>query len=302
MPDDPTNPAPGAPAPEVDQPEIETDAEQSETAEGDLQAGEGDDGEDIEFDGQAYRVPKPLKEAFLRQSDYTKKTQEVAAEKQAVQTERQRIEADRQRFQHDTEAHGANLRDMARLIGMGEQIESYRKLNWAAIEQADATNGTNHAQRLFREQSQLERDAQGLAGALHAREQERQSHAQRESATRKEQANAVFARDIPGWNTGTKQQMWDYAISKGVTADRLGDTTDPVLMSILYDASRWRQYETKQRAAVNGAKPQRPAAAPVPQVAARRTPATGPSDKDSMDDWVRKERKRMAQVEAARRA
>lgn len=303
--DDTTNPAPEAPAPEVETEaqQIDTEAEPTEGADGEdaLQAADGDDAEDIEFEGQAYRVPKPLKDGFLRQQDYTKKTQELASERTVVQTERQRIEADRQRFQQDTEAHGANLRDMARLMNMGEQIEAYRKLDWPAIEQQDAANGTNHAQRLFREQSQLERDAQGLAGQLHAKEQERQSTAQRESATRKEQAQATFARDIPGWSTGLKDQVRAFAISEGVTAGRFDDTTDPVIMKLAAKAYRWDQYEKKQRGAVKAATPQRPAAAPVPQVAARRTPSTGPSDKDSDQEWVRKERARMKAAEDARK-
>lgn len=43
-----------------------------------------DDTEEVEHEGKTYRVPKELKESFLRQSDYTRKTQELAQERQVV--------------------------------------------------------------------------------------------------------------------------------------------------------------------------------------------------------------------------
>lgn len=283
--------------------DLDPDAAADAGAEGDLQATDGDDAEDVEFDGQQYRVPRPLKDALMRNADYTRKTQEVAAERERVTSEKKEIEQARERFQRDTEAHGANLRDMARLVAIGDQVAAYQQLNWAEIEQQDAVNGTQHAQRLFREQNQLEREAQTLAGQLHQREQQRQSEAQREIAQRKDQAQAVFAREIPGWNTGTRAALEKYAVDQGVSAEQFRETTNPVLMKILHKASLWDNLQTKQRATVKGATAiPRPAAAPVPRVAARRTPATGPQDTDSMDDWVKKERKRMEAVERARNA
>jgi len=56
-----------------------TDDEEGSDADADL--------EEIEHDGKKHRVPKELKDAFLRQSDYTRKTQEVAeARRQVEQT------------------------------------------------------------------------------------------------------------------------------------------------------------------------------------------------------------------------
>lgn len=53
--------------------------------------------EEIEHEGKKHRVPKELKDAFLRQSDYTRKTQEVAeARKQVEQTWRQAQETAQQ--------------------------------------------------------------------------------------------------------------------------------------------------------------------------------------------------------------
>ena len=42
------------------------------------------DSEEVEHEGKTYRVPKALKDSFLRHSDYTRKTQELAQERQVV--------------------------------------------------------------------------------------------------------------------------------------------------------------------------------------------------------------------------
>lgn len=52
--------------------------------------------EAVEYEGKEYRVPKELKEALLRQADYTRKTMEVAEERKAVQQERQTIDGVKQ--------------------------------------------------------------------------------------------------------------------------------------------------------------------------------------------------------------
>lgn len=40
---------------------------------------DGDDTEEVEHDGQVYRIPRALKGAFLMHGDYTRKTQELRA-------------------------------------------------------------------------------------------------------------------------------------------------------------------------------------------------------------------------------
>lgn len=56
---------------EVDLPEqTETDEVQAETVTEDQpEADDADDSEEIEYEGEKYKVPKSLKDAFLRQSD-----------------------------------------------------------------------------------------------------------------------------------------------------------------------------------------------------------------------------------------
>ena len=55
--------------------EIEADAEAED---GDAEADDRSGWSEIEVDGQVWLAPPALKSAFLRQADYTRKTQELA--------------------------------------------------------------------------------------------------------------------------------------------------------------------------------------------------------------------------------
>src|SRR5262249_26454182 len=54
-------------------------------------AGDGDAADHVDIDwedGQKYRVPKALRDGFLRQADYTRKTQDVASQRRQVEADR----------------------------------------------------------------------------------------------------------------------------------------------------------------------------------------------------------------------
>jgi len=98
-------------APE-DAPEAEAPAEEDRSGWG-----------EIEIDGEVYLTPPALRSAFLRQADYTRKTQELAEQ-------RRRMEAER-------EAAGAHVAARARLHLLDEQARALEGLDWPALEAAD---------------------------------------------------------------------------------------------------------------------------------------------------------------------
>ena len=67
--------------PQVGDEEPETDETEEIEGEGDEETEEGEgetDTAEVELNGEKYKVPAALKDAFLMQADYTRKTQEVA--------------------------------------------------------------------------------------------------------------------------------------------------------------------------------------------------------------------------------
>ena len=73
-------------APEVDAESYSDDETPEADADGAPDEGQPeDDTEEVDWDGAKYRVPKPLKDALLRQADYTRKTQELAEQRRTVE-------------------------------------------------------------------------------------------------------------------------------------------------------------------------------------------------------------------------
>lgn len=87
-----------SPAPEQEATEgeqaPEEQAEATEDAEAQPEVAE------VEYEGETFQVPAKLKDAVLRQSDYTRKTQEVARERDSVQREREAVQQAAEAVKH----------------------------------------------------------------------------------------------------------------------------------------------------------------------------------------------------------
>ena len=287
-----TNPVAGADAPA---PGVAADdaagAVQAETNDDALTTGEeaadggqaeADDGEDIEHDGKTYRVPKELKESFLRQADYTRKTQEVAEQRRALETEQARVQqADRWAREHTQE--------IGQLVSIDSRLQAYQNVNWQAENQRDPVA----TQAAWIEFQQLKDARNGLVSNLQQRDAARNAEQERARATQLAEGRAQLAKAIPGWSEEKSAQLGKFGIdSYGLKAEEVDNLTDPRLVRILHDASLWRQHESKQRAAAQQATAT-PPAQPVRVIGARRSPqpvapSSPQSDRLSTDEWMRR--------------
>ena len=84
---------------------------------------EGEDElEEIERDGKRYKIPAALKPELMMQADYTRKTQELAAERKAIADQRSMVE----------QASEAELNAYAAVWNIDQQLAAYQKLDWDA--------------------------------------------------------------------------------------------------------------------------------------------------------------------------
>jgi hypothetical protein len=260
-------------APEA--PEVALDAPETDLPEG-HQPEQVDDSEDVDYEGKKYRVPKEIKDALLRQSDYTRKTQEVAESRRA-------LEAQQAQFQQATQAHQEHIRDVGKLVALDEQLQEWGKVNWQQLSDQDPAR----AQAAWIQYSQLKDQRSSLAQQLAQKEQQRAFEAQQRTAKHLEEAQATLKRDIPEWSPELANKLRDFAVTKGgLKAEEVASLTDPRAVKILHLAYVGQQLIEKQRAA---ARPQAPVANPVPTVSARSAPAAvNPlSDKAPTDDWMK---------------
>jgi hypothetical protein len=285
--DDVTNPAEGE-EPEDQEVTDEPDLEVDDQDEGDDDEQEAEpDLEDVEYEGKTYKLNKELKEALLRQSDYTRKTQAHAEEKRA-------FEDGRKAFQEQVQFQQQFLREHAQIVSLDDQIEQYGKINWQQLSDPVAGDPVK-AQQLWIQYQQL-RDRRGaLVQTVQQKAQTLAEQRKDESAKQIEEGQAVLRKEIPNYGPELVSKLRDFGVSQvGLKPEEIDRVTDPRHVKLLNLAYIGHQLAEKQRKAMT----KKPAEAnPVPTVQSKGKPDNRLRDDLSIEEW---NRRRTAQLAARR--
>lgn len=262
-----------------DDPEVELEAEdegstEAETADN-AEPVEGEESEEqeeetIEWneDGKTFKVPAALKDHLLRQGDYTRKTQELAAERKELAALKESVQ----------QAGEAEINAKAQIVAIDAAIKQFEGINWEALEAQNPQN----AARLWRQYSQLgqarDQANKDYTSAVEARGIE----TQQEAAKRIEQGLAELQRDIPGWSVERAQQLAAFGVEQfGFTREHMESIDDPRIVKMLNFAF----LATKQQPRT----PAQPALTPAAKVRGGTTvPKTGLDDRLSTEEWVKR--------------
>lgn len=191
---------------EVVEDEVEADTDESEEAEdgqtedeeGEADTEEESDGDDdgdkpeqlVEIDGEQLTLEE-VKLGYLRQSDYTRKTQAVAEQRKAAEEERQYF--------------ASSLNSI--LTAVGADIQRFEGVDW---ERAAAENPDQYRQA----KAAYEQSRQLFDGIRHQTEDFVQRTKQAQEAALKAQAKesvAILKTAIPGWSNELYAQIGEYA-------------------------------------------------------------------------------------------
>lgn len=198
-----------------------------------------DEFEEIDFDGEQFNVPKKLKEAFLRQADYTKKTQEVAEQRRAIEAQAQSVQITQQRQMEFAQ-------DIANLGALNARLAPFTQVqDWPSY----IRSGGAQAQADYAEYQALVHQRDQFANGLGQRIQQRQSQEQQETAKLIEQGRAEIAKHIPGYTADTVSKLADFGTATyGFNRDFvLQAEADPGSIRALHDAFQWRQHVAQQK-------------------------------------------------------
>lgn len=238
-----------------------------------------DDTDEIEHDGQKYRIPKALKPAMMMHADYTRKTQEVAESRKA-------LEARETEIAQRAEQQQALLQDHANVVSLKSQVGAYKALDWEQLEQQDVANGTNTAAQLWRQYERLKDSLAEAEGGLNEKVQRRAVDEQRETARRIQEGYAKLPSVIPGWNPDLEQKVAKFGREQGLSQQELaGAVADPRSIKILHLAmigaqSQQQQAATKKAEGVEKVRP-------TPRIGGGSPPA-GLHDSLTPDEWARR--------------
>lgn len=233
-----------------------------------------DDSEEVDFDGQKYRIPKALKSALMMNADYTRKTQEVAEL-------RREAEAERAQYQ---QANAQHVQALAAVHSIDQQIHQFQQVDWQRLSDDDPVQ----AQKLWMQFQGLKDSRQQVVGQVQQMEQQRAFDLQRATAKRIEEGQAILKRDIPNWGPETARQINDFAAKEfGFQPQELAQVIDPRVVKILHAAMVGTQLVKKQQEGAKSGANQAADIKPVTRVGGNNAPARRDMHSMPIGDWMK---------------
>ncbi len=183
----------------------------------------GEDGKD------AVEKPtiKELREGYMRQKDYSRKTAEVARQREEVGTQvRQAIEGERKQALETIQQVQALLIETA--------APELKDVNWNDLAANDPFKYVQLRNRADQIASALQ--------AIQAKKQELEGKQKTESETVRKQAATkaweTLQKDIPGWSDATYQSVINSADEFGYKKEEVANWLDPRAIRLLYAAKK----------------------------------------------------------------
>jgi hypothetical protein len=201
------------------------DFARAQPSDADPQIGDPDGSFELEHQGQVYQLPNALKGGFLRQADYTRKTQELAAHRRSLIAAHQAV------TRHAQAAQGA-LSDQAHLAALNQSLRTFGAIDWRTL----AQQNPQRAQVLWARFQQTKALRDRYAAAVSHYGAQAAMTAGRQAAQRMAQTGAVLQRQIPGWSPELAGKLVDYARGHGVTLEEMRAADDPRVWKIIHCA------------------------------------------------------------------
>lgn len=190
---------------------------------------------EAEYEGKQYRVPKELKDALLRQGDYTRKTQEVSAKAKAVEAAEKRAAE----LAENTEALAGVLAEH-KIIS--HRLSELEKTDWAALRAQDPSQYQLLAvdrQNLILEQQRIAERAKATFGEI----QSKRAQAFNE---KREAMFKALAKELPKWDDETGAAITQYSVKEGFSLDEIQQWTDPRIVKLADKARRFDELQAKK--------------------------------------------------------
>lgn len=177
-----------------------------------------------EIDGDEYTADqlKEFKKGYLRQSDYTKKTQEIAEERKQAQKLK------------DDYSDRLKRADISIDLAQNLLTEKFKGINWKELSREDPGEYLSLKEELDESQKQIDK---AIA--------ERDALVNQEQQDLMKKHSQEFAKRFPDLNKDTLSN-WEQTIVKlGGDVNQANSVTDPFFWSLVNDANKWRMANDK---------------------------------------------------------
>lgn len=190
------------------------------------------DVEEVEFEGKRFNVPKEIKDALLRQSDYTRKTQEVSEARKTV-AEQERLLKAQQEF------HYSVIDDIGQLRALDGQLSQYQQINWGQMD----------SDTLVRTKIQFDQMKEARQNLINTIQHKQQLFEQKRNASLGEMQKAgyqLLTQKVNGFNEGTQKELREYFIKEGYTEPEVSNLYDARQVAIAWKALQYDKLQASK--------------------------------------------------------
>jgi len=223
---------------------------------------------ELEINGEKVKLTKDeVKNGYLRQQDYTQKSQSLAKDRQSWQSHVQQQAAEVQQFSQEIGA----------LTGIDAQLQEYQNVDWQALRETDPLSYSAH----MADWQNLKNVRGEVVESIGQKQQSLQRAQQQIFQQQTAEAQAYMAKVIPGFGKEHVAQIKDFGLKQGFTPAELGNVSDKRMLETLWKAA---QYDKSQAATKQAIKK----VSALPTKANKPAPASKPASQLNLDKQVKR--------------
>lgn len=232
--------------------EVQEDIPQEETAEV----------VEIEVDGELLEVPAKYKDYFMRQADYTQKTQQLSEQRKETEILQSQVRAKAEEFEFAQSVWD----DVIKVQNLQTQAEQYTQYLRDNIDSLSSTD----IEKMRLAIQDAKDESQTIATQVQQKQQEFQQSQQQAFQELLNKGTEVLRSRIPGWGEDHQKQVRDYALQTGFSEEEINSVVDPRQVEMLWKA---KQYDELKKGTAQAVK--KVQSAPTIKKVPPRDPQTG---------------------------
>ena len=231
--------------------EEETEEESEEESEESDEEVEEDPLYAVTVNGEEHEVTlDELTKGYSRQSDYTKKTQEVSEQRKEFDAMKQNMAQEYQQIQAERNQYVQSLQNLME-TSMGN-VDKFANIDWETMKETDPIEYVTKREE-FRE---AQEKVQGMRNEQQMAQQRQASQEQTSRQELLQREHNALVDALPDWGNPDKQKglakgIRDYAMGQGFAKEELDSLVDHRSILVLLKA---RQYDQLQKADVKSKK------------------------------------------------
>ena len=183
-----------------------------------------------------------LMKGYSRQSDYTRKTQEVSEQRKEFDAMKQNMAQEYQQIQAERQQYTQALQSL--MEGSMAGIDQFANVDWEVLKETDPIEYVTRKEE-FRE---AQEKVQNLQREQHMAQQRHHAQSQHEHRQMLQQETTALVTALPEWGDSSKQpdiakNIRSYATENGFTKEELDSLVDHRSILVLLKAQKYDQLQ-----------------------------------------------------------